>query len=416
MIGTPALSDRPAVSPRRRRGFGHWPLDLLWGAWLGLIPLLSFLVSPARMPIYMYDSVDTRPITPVVKMVTALAVAAGAIPAVISLVTGRYDLRKVALFPLISFPILAMIAISLFGNGELGDISTLGLGVFVFTLMALFASDTRMGDEAMTRFLMVFALMHCIVLALVVVDGNFLWGRLMGRNGPNFWGTVCYYTIFAAFVVRPVWLRIAVMGWAGAVLLMTQNRTSMIAVIAGCGVIFVLTFARSTPRRRLTLSGWLLTGLLAVAAASPIIAQKIFLVDSRSRGLDSGGTGRFEAWEQTLEVWKTSPLIGVGYRHHEGLISAASSAHNAYLAVLADMGVLGLFAYLLFLGFGLVVGIRTSLQRGSWTVIVLTGFLVAFAVCGFFESRALNFGNSGSLLMIAAIAWMSRPDSWREAR
>jgi len=407
MIASRAANTRHSAKSARARWL-EITVDILRGVWLPLAPLLVFLASSPRKPIYTYGAVDTREITPFVTQLATVAVLFGLLPAALSLASGRIDPRRLGAFPFLALGILLSITVSLLQNGNFQDISILVLGTLVFAMAGILACDRRSDDKALHQLLAIYAVAHCVIMIVVVADNNFLWGRLMGRVGPNFWGQTAYYTFFAALVLRNVPLRFAVLGWSIAVQVLCQNRTSMIATAAGLAVVILLVFLASSPRRKLAIATFCLLAGLILAAALPFLAQHVFLIDDPRRGVGSGGTGRFEAWAETIDVWARSPIFGVGYRHHEEYISAASSAHNAYLATLADTGLFGLSAYLIFLGAGIYWGAKRYLIHRSTVALALTGFVVAYAASGLFEKRAINFGNSGSLLLIIAVAWLAR--------
>ena len=382
-------------------------LGWLWGVWLASLPLITFIASPRRSPIYMYEGVDTRETTPLISALTAIAVLAGALPAIITFTSYRLSLVKVWRFALGAMPIFFVLQLSLLQKPEATDLASIILGLAVFSLAALNAADDA--DESRIRAMLgAFAVVQTLLMVWVVADGNFLWGRLMGRVGPNFWGATAFYTLFPALILRPRWLKAAVIVWAVVILYLSQNRSSMVAAAAGFLVVFVLAYLNANPAKRARLAWMALFGGAALVLLSPLLAEKILLLEDPRRGLDSGGTGRVAAWGQAWTVFVQHPWLGVGYRHHEHYISAASSAHNAYLATLADMGVIGFGAYLLLLVLGLAGGVANSLRSKSPVDLAFTGFVAGYAVQGMLEKRALNFGNAGSILFIFAIAWLMR--------
>ena len=382
-------------------------LGWMWGLWLASLPLITFVASPRRSPIYLYEGVDTRETTPLISALTAIAVLGGAVPAILTFTSYRLDLTKAWRFVLVAMPIFFILQLSILQNPEATDLGSIVLGAVVFGFAALNASDD--GEEARIRAMLgAFAVAQALLMVWVIADGNFLWGRLMGRVGPNFWGATAFYTLFPALLIRPKWLKAGVILCALTTLYLSQNRSSMAAVAAGFLVVFALSYLNGNPAKRAQLAWLALFGGAALVLFSPFLMEKVLLVSDPRRGLASGGTGRVTAWGEAWAVFTQHPWLGVGYRHHEHFISAASSAHNAYLATLADMGVVGLGAYMLMLISGLVSGVIATLRGKSPVDLALTGFVAAYAVHGLLEKRALNFGNSGSILFIFAIAWLMR--------
>lgn len=88
---------------------------------------------------------------------------------------------------------------------------------------------------------------------------------------------------------------------------------------------------------------------------------------------EDSDNGRFALWERSLEVWKTSPLLGIGlegmYRHF-GLAN-----HNTYIQVLSETGVVGLVLFL-----SLIISLikRTSRCSSVYTCIFVGVLLQMF--------------------------------------
>ena len=106
-----------------------------------------------------------------------------------------------------------------------------------------------------------------------------------------------------------------------------------------------------------------------------------------------------------------SPLIGVGFRQHENLLPIGTSAHNAYLTMMADTGIIGLIVYLLFAGsafYSACYGIEPNRTRRFVITII-----VSYLAYGLFERRALNAGNAFSIWFIMACFYALRARALR---
>jgi hypothetical protein len=106
----------------------------------------------------------------------------------------------------------------------------------------------------------------------------------------------------------------------------TQSRSGQLAVLAALGVYFVRRFGKR--------------GLIAAA----VFGVPLLLLGGRS-GLNaqSSTDERLECWHEALEMWRGSPLWGVGqgqFTEYHYL-----TAHNSFLLALAEMGPLGLFLW-----------------------------------------------------------------------
>ena len=162
------------------------------------------------------------------------------------------------------------------------------------------------------------------------------------------------------------------------------------------------------------LAGWvgrwravLLTGVLAIGAlAMDIGGGRSFSAQ------DESAADRIAAWSEGLQMLKSQPLIGVGYRqfteHH------SMTAHNSFVLCFAETGLVGYFLWLSLLGISLLHlqklkhlprSIPSEPEIGRLASILQTA-LVGFMVAAFFLSRTyvpflyLLIGLSAALVLI----------------
>jgi O-antigen ligase len=387
-------------------------VDFGWGAWLTLPAIVTFLIAPPIKPLYLmqYDvnGADSVKLTsPLLNALLMVIIWAGLALALMAVAQRSLDFRRARRFAALAVPIMLIIPISILPTPSVRDMVVILNAWLVFVLAIVNISDTR-ADARIVRMLSAVAIIGAATLVLVIADGNFVYGRLMGRAGPNFWGMTSVLTIFAALVLRPAWLKWSVIGLATAALLMTQNRTSLLGAVSGAAVIFAVAFLKAPRRTQIQLAIGVTLGLIVLALIAPYVADHVLLLNDPRRGLESHGTGRFYAWAQALAVFEQSPWLGVGYRRHEAFISAASSAHNAYVATLADMGLAGLLGYLLLLLSALAAGLRQLWRSPTRELYALVGLIVCYATQGLFETRGLAFANNYSLAFFMALAWVLR--------
>ncbi|HEY8380523.1 MAG TPA: O-antigen ligase family protein [Microvirga sp.] len=135
-------------------------------------------------------------------------------------------------------------------------------------------------------------------------------------------------------------------------------------------------------------------------------------------GRDATFSGRTEIWRAAIGIWSEQPLGGYGYSAAtawvlaptltEALFTSAIDAHNAYIDVLLDCGLLGLGALL----FGILVG----LWRGYVGALTLEGpqrsatialLMLVLGNCAMAMGEVSPFrivGNGGYLLFLASVA------------
>jgi O-antigen ligase len=158
-----------------------------------------------------------------------------------------------------------------------------------------------------------------------------------------------------------------------------QSRTATIALLAAIGSVAVFWH-----------SGRLLAGLLA---ASVLTLGFDYLVDlGLAEKFIHIPARRLDVWSTAWSMFIDAPLFGHGphtfgifHQSHQGTMSWA---HNLYLQVLAEQGVLGLASLILLLWYALMVTWRThscgnpdkrALGGGAF------GAIVAFCVAAVFE-------------------------------
>jgi len=112
-----------------------------------------------------------------------------------------------------------------------------------------------------------------------------------------------------------------------------------------------------------------------------------FFVHPALTSLDAADNGdRISIWASALDQWRSSPVVGVGadrilqvhYIPADG--TTAIFAHNEYLQILADGGVIGAT---LLIAAG--ASIARSVRRTNLLASCATGALIVFVVAGVFD-------------------------------
>ncbi len=167
---------------------------------------------------------------------------------------------------------------------------------------------------------------------------------------------------------------------------------------AGLGVVAILILgttygARDRTKRILTLAMIGVVAALGFYVVSASIESSTFYQGRVASG--SNVIGRFASWEQSIAIFKTSPVFGVGpgqapvIQQQEGLFSingqsAASTLHSSFLTSLAELGVIGFTAFLLqsaaVIRLMLAVRRRAASRRDELLFGALFGGGVAFLI------------------------------------
>lgn len=201
---------------------------------------------------------------------------------------------------------------------------------------------------------------------------------------------------------------------AGTTILLTASRGAALASVVALAIV-PLTHARLTPRRKIAL---FLTAMLLVSGA-------LFFVPSSSwerlstvpNQLEHGTlTGRTLIWTAGWELFREHPFVGVGSNAFRVVVSRvlaepirleetspAPPAHNTFLSVLVEQGVLGFTAFCALLA-SLVLSLRPmpALSRKLW-IVCLTAWAVGVSSLTW-EMRKPTWFFFG-LLMAQAAVW-----------
>lgn len=255
---------------------------------------------------------------------------------------------------------------------------------------------------------------YAVVMA-ILVSGFALYDYVPGRRlgggreilNPASFALVTMSVFVTAMAIRRAVVRIPILVAMAAVIYMTGARASALAAMFGLAITL---FSR---RRTAGTSGYLLL-MVCVAIGAAITAYyseavvrgttDFFAIQDRHRGLESGGSGRLEIWKTTWNLFLSHPILGVGFRTHEAVLKVDSSAHNGYLALLAEIGVIGFAAVLLVALSGLWKTWRRNQDPSqTFSYSVLLGLACGYFVLAIFERYFINAGNPTSLLFLLSI-------------
>ncbi len=203
-------------------------------------------------------------------------------------------------------------------------------------------------------------------------------------------------------------------------MLTTLSRGAWIGLAVGIPAM-VLALGKRAAAAVATLFGGIaaIVGLGIAGALPPTVTDRFELLISQLSIFDARGVTpnpdnfavveRMVHWQTAGNMFLSSPWIGVGIGNYNVLFSkfgvegwpySRGHAHNYYLHLLAEVGVVGLTGYLIMLITAIVVGVRalryarsTGDGYGEAVCIGAFGVLITFSAHNFFENlHALNMG------------------------
>ncbi|MDR5700389.1 O-antigen ligase family protein [Agromyces aerolatus] len=270
----------------------------------------------------------------------------------------------------------------------------------------------------------------------------FFWSRaLLFDGGPiegivanrNLLGMIALIgvIVFGALLASGAMRRAQGIGWlvvAGVTLVLTRSATvTLVAALVVIGVAFVAWARRAGPDRRRPV--YLTAGLALVASVTALVVWWSQLTSLLGRSEDV--TGRFEIWAGVTELAAQRPLFGWGWLGYwqpwtEPLNSLYSrhgviylQAHNAWLDVWLQLGILGLVAFASvvigalwrswFLAVDRPMDASGRLRPHTAASLVPLALMIALIGQSLAESRLLLEGN---LVLLLAIAWATKQRQW----
>ena len=157
---------------------------------------------------------------------------------------------------------------------------------------------------------------------------------------------------------------------------MTESRGGLLAMVLVPGIYAIRKW------------GW------SVLIPGALIAMIVLTLGGRSgENADVSTQMRYEAWAVGLDMWHHSPIFGVGARqftaHH------FLTAHNSYVLMLSELGIVGMFLFVSILYLcmkTLIVGLRELKDVPGTRVAQLWGMALLAAMSGIvFQINTLSF-------------------------
>jgi hypothetical protein len=163
---------------------------------------------------------------------------------------------------------------------------------------------------------------------------------------------------------------------------LTGSRGGMITTTMAL-LIIPLSMTRLTPGRLMTAFTMLAAaGALAVVYVPETTIERLASAGTEVEAARFGGRGKL--WKAGLEVFPANPILGVGTGGYKMAITpilgpAAQVAHNSYLSVLIEQGIVGFTFYMMMFGAALASTLKLpTLERRFCLVLMGTLALAMF--------------------------------------
>jgi putative inorganic carbon (HCO3(-)) transporter len=182
----------------------------------------------------------------------------------------------------------------------------------------------------------------------------------------------------------------------------TGSRGGFLGLIA---VGFMLFLGGSSQARKYTLIAVIAGTVLFVAAAPATYWDRIGTIYNYQSDYNlSEAGGRIMIWKTGLKMIAQNPVIGIGIgcfpNEHAKLseFHLQSAAHNAFLQITAELGIVGLLLFLGIIITSLIVGrrVKREVHAGRtdpdllWLAAAVQASFVGYVTCAFFLSHAYS--------------------------
>ena len=295
------------------------------------------------------------------------------------------------------------------------DIYSVVGGLIVYWLIALFCTSAKSRAWVVIA-LLALALIHVLIGAIQFRDGrNFMLIEFLqridyGRRASGFYvcpnhlaGALEVVGIFGLSLVCwsrfPTWSKLLILYGTGICyvgVLLSGSRGGFASTFTSVlifGVLSLLTLRRAGMRLFWSVGGiGILAAVLMCGSALLFIKKSDYLAERATNALSTAPV-RVDLWRAAVEEWKTAPLLGTGSGTYlyfgrkfrtERMQQDPVNAHNDYLHLLAEYGLVSGILFLFFLITHLHNGWKNFKRLGPKRVVVSNQLLS--------NSLALNLG------------------------
>lgn len=175
---------------------------------------------------------------------------------------------------------------------------------------------------------------------------------------------------------------------------LTGSRGGMLATIVAL-LIVPLTMTKLTPGKMVTsIAILIISGAVAVAYVPQTIVER--LATTRSEFEDGSLGGRFKLWVAGVRAFTRKPVVGYGAASFKQavapfLVTPPQVAHNSYLSVLVEEGIVGFLLYLLMLIAVFLALLDLPLLERRFALVLLATVAVAMLPLTWEDRKAVWF-------------------------
>ena len=202
--------------------------------------------------------------------------------------------------------------------------------------------------------------------------------RLIGfMNDPNFFAVIQCCALSILLRMKPLnsIIRLGAIGIIVLSIISSGSKSAVILVFLYCGYFLI---SKATKLKKITplkaaSSLVLVLGLLAIIPTVltymdelmaiivnrfPIFSRVELLFTDFSSAVSDGGSGRAQVWETAMHIINSAPFMGIGLGNYipiaEQFVYNPNVAHNTYLQLSAEWGIVSTVLFFIYVGSTLI--------------------------------------------------------------
>jgi O-antigen ligase len=319
----------------------------------------------------------------------------------------------------------------------------IAIDAFIVPFLAyLMARRCVSDEERLEKFIRIMAYLGCFLIIVCLIEwalhpsaGYRVRGPFKTRDYLYVAMMVIFFTVIVDALlhwfrgqrsVLPRWIHLFVGIGGPFIVLLTLTRGNWVGFLAGAWTFAFLSRRLVTSRQKLATVG-LSIALLPIFLLGALELSQTDLLRERTYNLGNIES-RLTTYGLVLQAAAKNPVFGIGLNNSRDELRAQSrfaggatlgTPHNSYLAILAEVGSLGLIAYLAIMWSIYRTGLKIfRTEKGlkdRWRGLSVVGMLTAYLVPGMFTHLAYAqlFAHIYLFACVGAIAGRYQPVSAR---
>ena len=202
------------------------------------------------------------------------------------------------------------------------------------------------------------------------------------------------------------------------ILFFINGRAALLGLMIG--ILLIVAYFPTKLKYRITVLSLAIGCAFATFALSPKVQQRVMSVVNESQkyysqnDVTTSGGNRLYFWSKSFELFKSAPIIGTGPGSFRARMLEPDiviknfpyhHAHNEYLTLLSQHGVIGLLLFAIFIS-SIYIGAKS--HSDSWLKQIIIISLAIFLVNAATDSSLHNESEGWTLLLLACLAATSR--------